>query len=135
MINSYPCITLFSYRSNTREFFMQGRNKFGMYTKKSPSGDRTVRSIRATNKVWQKFGDRAKQQGITRADLLEKMFLELHSETPDHRVILGNIEQATAVLKIGITSKKEGGTYARNNASSLKEKVVDALAILEQLTG
>ena len=51
---------------------MQGRNKKGQFGRKSES-DRKVRSIRATDEAWEKFGEMAAQRSITRADLLEQM--------------------------------------------------------------
>jgi hypothetical protein len=36
---------------------------------------RAVRSIRLTDSTWQKMGDLADTQGITRADLIEDLFL------------------------------------------------------------
>ena len=50
---------------------MQSRNQKGQFKNKSET-ERKVRSIRATDDVWQKLGEIAIQQGITRADLLEK---------------------------------------------------------------
>lgn len=43
------------------------------------------------------------------------------------------IEKAIVILKHGIASKKQGGIYSSNNASSLKAEVIKALAILEEL--
>lgn len=51
---------------------MQSRNKKGQFGRKSDT-DRKVRSIRVTDDAWEKFGEMATCQGITRADLLEKM--------------------------------------------------------------
>lgn len=51
---------------------MQPRGYRGRYSSKSDQ-ERQVRSIRATEEVWNAFGEAAESQGITRADLLEKL--------------------------------------------------------------
>ena len=51
---------------------MQNRNRNGQFKNKSEA-KRKVRSIRATDDVWEKLGKIANQQRITRADLLEKI--------------------------------------------------------------
>ena len=61
---------------------MQSRNQKGQFQNKSET-ERKVRSIRATNDVWEKLGIIANQQSITRADLLEKFVNDsrvLHSD-------------------------------------------------------
>mgnify|MGYP001811850133 FL=1 len=52
-----------------------------------------------------------------------------------NRVLLGKIAEVIGILKHGVTSKKQGGTYASNNAKSLREKVLSAIAVLEDLLG
>ena len=42
----------------------------------------------------------------------------------------GILEKAIAVLRHGITSKKQGGIYNSSNASTLKKEVIKALEIL-----
>ena len=46
-----------------------------------------------------------------------------------------NLEKIIAILKKGVTSKKQGGVYNSSNASTLKREVMKALAILEQING
>lgn len=111
---------------------MQGRTKKGTFTNKS-SSDRQVKSIRATEEVWDKFGEQANELGITRADYLEQIALNkgvIRGEDTN-RVLLRKIAEIIGILKHGVTSKKQGGTYASNNAKSLREKVLNAIAILE----
>ena len=43
-----------------------------------------------------------------------------------------SIEEIIAILKHGITSKKQGGVYNSSNASTLKKEVIKVLAILEK---
>lgn len=69
---------------------MQSRNKKGQFENKSEA-ERKVRSIRATNNVWEKLGEMANKQGITRADLLEKIINEdrvLHSNNKNKNIKL-----------------------------------------------
>ena len=118
---------------------MQGKDKKGRFLSKS-SDHRQVRSIRATDETWHKFGEQAAQQGITRADLLEKIATqELTGNRVIHgnedRVIHGKISEVVAILQHGITPKRQGGAYIGNHAKALKEEVVKAIAILEELTG
>ena len=109
---------------------MQAKDKRGRFTNKSNS-DRKVRSIRATNQVWDKFGEQADKQRITRADLLEEIFSH---EAKDNQVIHSKIADIIGILKHGITPKKQGGLYASNSAKALKDEVIKAIALLEELT-
>ena len=110
---------------------MQGKDKRGRFLSKS-SNHRQVRSIRATDETWYKFGEQAAQQGITRADLLEKIATQ---ELTGDRVIHGKISEVVVILQHGITSKSQGGVYRSNSPNLLKQEVVRAIAILEELTG
>ena len=93
---------------------MQSRNQKGQFQNKSEA-ERKVRSIRATNDVWQKFGEIAIQQGITRADLLEEII-------KNNQVIHGNIE-AIKVLKEGLKLKANAG-------GKIKEKIREYLKLI-----
>ena len=66
---------------------MQGRNKKGQFDRKSDA-DRKVRSIRVTDDCWEKFGEMANQQCITRADLLEQIVNNQASLSSDQIKIL-----------------------------------------------
>ena len=66
---------------------MQGRNKRGQFDRKSES-DRKVRSIRVTDEAWEKFGEMASRQSITRADLLEQVVNNQASLSGDQIKIL-----------------------------------------------
>ena len=55
--------------------------------------------------------------------------------TNEDRVILGKISEVVAILQYGIADAREGGVYRSNNGRLLKEEVVKAIAILEELTG
>lgn len=45
-----------------------------------------------------------------------------------------HINKIINVLKNGITSKKQGGVYQSSNANTVKQEVIKALALLEELT-
>lgn len=112
---------------------MQNKDVKGRFINKS-ADFRKVRSIRATDKIWNTFGEEAKQLSITRADLLEQIFSEIfphHAQKNNNCVIHGRILEIIEILKLGITSKKQGGFYAANNAKALKEEVFKAIALLE----
>lgn len=49
----------------------QERSKAGQFAAKSDES-REVRSLRCTDATWQKLGELAEAQGITRADLIER---------------------------------------------------------------
>ena len=93
---------------------VQGRNKKGKFGSKSDS-KRKVRSIRATDEVWNKFGEMAVQRGITRADLLEEFM-------SDNRVILGNGE-VTKILEEALKLKANAG-------GAIKNRIKDVLKLL-----
>ena len=81
----------------------QGRDKKGRFGRKSDS-DRKVRSIRVTDDVWEKLGEMAHSQGITRADLVEEF-------TAKSGVIHGKIEILEEALKLKANA---GGAIKRN---------------------
>lgn len=57
---------------------MQQTRERGKFANKSES-DRQVRSIRATEEVWTKFGEIAESGDLTRADFLERFVKERES--------------------------------------------------------
>ena len=85
---------------------MQARNHKGQFEGKS-DGFRRVRSIRVTDNIWEKMGAMANEQGITRADLLEK-FVEV------------DLSSAIAILKGALKLKANaGGAIKREIESAL----------------
>ena len=44
------------------------------------------------------------------------------------------INEALEILKLAIKPKKQGGSYASNNSRGIKEEVIKAITILENLT-
>jgi len=57
---------------------MEQARERGKFTNKSDS-DRQVRSIRATEEVWNKFGELAEEENLTRADFLERFVKDRES--------------------------------------------------------
>ena len=85
---------------------MQSRNRKGQFDRKSES-DRKVRSIRVTDEAWEKFGDMASPQGITRADLLEKMI----NSSED----LNKNDEAVKILQEALKLKANAGGAIKKN--------------------
>ena len=94
---------------------MQGRNKKGQFGRKSES-DRKVRSIRVTDEAWEKFGEIATQQGITRADLLEQM---IDGE---------NFQKNSEAIKI----LEEALKLKANAGGAIKKKIREHLSLLRR---
>lgn len=85
---------------------MTNRNEKGRYHLKGES-NRLVRSIRATDSYWERMGEIAEENDITRADLLERMIDEIKSEPLP---ILEAIENKTEEkIKEIIEGLKRGG--------------------------
>jgi hypothetical protein len=84
----------------------------GRFVNKSDA-DRHVWSIRATDRIWDEFGQAAAKQKITRADLLEIWVTQKAS----------NVE-AIALLRHALTLKANAG-------GAIKQKIRSALALLE----
>ncbi len=95
---------------------MYNRDLRGQFTNKSDS-DRWVRSIRVTDKVWEKFGEMAAQRCITRADLLEEIVKE------DYKVV--DINYAVSILKEALVLKANAG-------GAIKKQIKKALLILQR---
>ena len=92
---------------------MQGRNKKGQFGRKSES-DRQVRSIRVTDEAWEKFGEMASQQGITRADLLEQIVNDSDDFSRD--------DKATEILEEALKLKANAG-------GAIKKKIREYLSL------
>ena len=93
---------------------MQGRNRKGQFKNKSET-ERKVRSIRATDQVWKKLGIIAKQQSITRADLLEKI-------VNNNRVIHGS-DKNIKLLEEALNLKANAGGAIKNKIREYLKKL------------
>ncbi len=94
---------------------MQGRDKKGRFGSKTKDG-RKVRSMRVGNEAWKRLGKMASEQGITRADLIEKFAMSsgvIHGEVM-------NIEILQEALKL-----------KANAGGAIKKKIREFLKLLE----
>lgn len=107
---------------------MEPRDDSGKFAPKSDSV-RSVRSIRATDWVWDEFGFLADGLKITRADLLEKWVKS--SGPPTRAGDDGPDEQATPIeLAIAIEQLTQALTLKANSGGAIKAKIRAALAEL-----
>ena len=95
---------------------MQDKDWRGRFISKSDDY-RKVRSMRVTDEIWEKFGDIALQQGITRADLLEEIVKNDDSVIDNNQVI--NLLQEALKLKA-------------NAGGAIKRKIREVLLILSE---
>ena len=93
---------------------MKNRDLKGKFINKSDS-ERKVRSIRATDDVWKRFGELAEERGITRADLLEKIVENDYLLSTNHQVII--------LLEEALKLKANAG-------GAIKKKIKEVLLIL-----
>ena len=76
-----------------------------------------MRSIRVTDKIWEKFGEMGLEWGITRADLLEEIVKNDDLPVNNDRVI--NLLQEALELKA-------------NAGGAIKKKIREVLLILDK---
>lgn len=109
---------------------MEPRDGLGKFAPKSDA-ERKVRSIRATDWVWDEFGFLADSQKITRADLLEQW---AKSGGPPARA--GDSDQGDNLtpveLAIVIESLNQALTLKANSGGAIKVKIREALAALNK---
>lgn len=107
---------------------MEPRDDSGKFAPKSDSF-RSVRSIRATDWVWDEFGFLADSQKITRADLLEQWV-----KSGGRPAAAGDGEQSDETtpinLAIAIEQLTQALTLKANAGGAIKEKIRAALAEL-----
>lgn len=107
---------------------MEPRTDSGQFSLKSDA-PRSVRSIRATDWVWDELGFLADSQKITRADLLEQW---VKSGGPPARA--GDSDQAEGVtpleLAIAIETLNEALTLRANAGGAIKKLIRNALSEL-----
>lgn len=107
---------------------MAGRSKTGQFILKSET-ERSVKSVRATERVWDDFGFLADSRRITRADLLEQ-WVSAGGPPPaapgDESDGLGPIE-----LAIAISHLKKALELKANAGGAIKTEIKKALKILE----
>ena len=97
---------------------MQGRDSKGRFSNKSDL-KREVRSLRATDEVWEKLGIMADSLGITRADLIEEFVIT-------NRVICGEVKED------GIEILREALRLRANAGGTIKKKIREYLNLFIQ---
>ena len=95
---------------------LQEKDWHGRFINKSDDY-RYVRSMRVTDKIWEKFGEMALERGITRADLLEEIVKNDDLSVNSDRVI--NLLQEALKLKA-------------NAGGAIKKKIREVLLILDK---
>lgn len=98
------------------------RTEQGKFAPKSDS-ERKVRSIRATDKVWDDFGFEADKRRITRADLLETWIDSPPVDTATAPTSAAALEDVIAILEQALTMKANAG-------GAIKAQVRKALELL-----
>lgn len=98
------------------------RTEQGKFAPKSDS-ERKVRSIRATDKVWDDFGFEADKRRITRADLLETWIGSPPVDIATAPTNAAALEDVIAILEQALTMKANAG-------GAIKAQVRKALELL-----
>ena len=103
----------------------QGRGEAGRFASKSPEY-REVRSLRLTDKTWEKLGAAASSRCITRADLIEQLVESgaLDEQPATSRMNLQQVEEAiTQILNDPEVTRhgKDRGSVRRALEALLKQ--------------
>ena len=110
----------------------RARDKHGVFKQKSRS-KRITKTVRVSNEIWEKFGNLAQSQNMTRADLLEIWILShaTHGDKAskimdlDNQVTHGLIGKAIEILSEGLTLKANAG-------GRIKVKIREAISTLKR---
>ena len=78
---------------------MRKRSETGKFTAQS-NERREVRSLRLTDSTWQALGDTAEKQGITRADLIEKIVSEGLLAAQPEELVNAQEDESETIVKI-----------------------------------
>lgn len=98
----------------------------GRFAKKSTS-ERKIRSIRATDEVWELLGEKAEDNDMTRADLLEALVTEEVSWDEDKNVesdVSFDVEEIAEILKEALTLKSNAG-------GKIKAKIREVMQLMD----
>jgi hypothetical protein len=107
---------------------MEPRTDTGQFALKSDAA-RLVRSIRATDWVWNEFGFLAGSQGISRADLLEK-WVKSGGMRPAPRTEEIPFDLGPIQLAIAVETLRQALTMKANAGGAIKKQIRVALAEL-----
>lgn len=105
---------------------MEHRDDSGKFTRKSDS-ERKVRSIRATDHVWDDFGFEADKRRITRADLLEQWV----KDAPVAPVAPVAPAITPMELAIAMAILNDALDLKANAGGAIKAKIREALEVLQ----
>lgn len=112
-------------------YYMAGRSATGKFILKSET-ERHVRSIRATERVWDDFGFLADSRRITRADLLEqwvKAGEPSAHQNPEPEPLSGGL--GPVELAIVVSHLRKALDLKANAGGAIKAEIREALKILE----
>jgi hypothetical protein len=108
---------------------MEPRDDSGRFTAKSDS-ERKVRSLRATDWVWDEFGFLASGQKITRADLLEQ-WVKAGGLSPGPKIDAVVSSPTPVEIAIAVQILTEALDLKANAGGAIKAKIREALKILQ----
>lgn len=102
----------------------QEKDNKGRFTSKS-SSERKIRSLRATDHTWDLLGEKAEENDMTRADLLEALvFGQIELEKSEEEIELDfDIDEVAEILKEALTLKSNAG-------GKIKTKIREVLEIM-----
>lgn len=106
------------------ESIKRDRDDGGRFAAKSDE-ERRVRSVRATDETWDKFGEMAESKGMTRADLLEAIAEEGEDSDEDSESALDSdtLDEVAELLREALTLKPNAG-------GAIKVKIREALELM-----
>lgn len=109
---------------------MRVRDKGGRFTPKSEE-QRKVRTVRATDAVWNELGRRATDESVTRADLLEMWMSEdagtSNPQQPSEKISPEVVEQLRELIA-------EALTIPSNKGGGIKKKLRDMQALIGDIS-
>lgn len=103
----------------------QDKDNRGRFTNKSNS-ERQVRSIRATDEVWNLLGEKAEDNDMTRADFLEALVNEdvvWNEENNVESEVNFDVDEVAEILKEALTFKSNAG-------GKIKAKIKEVLELM-----
>lgn len=113
----------------------QAKNELGRFVSKSVE-ERAVRSIRATESVWNQFGIEAENRGITRADLLELMVESKGFELTEFPCITQEDKQTKLRCNTQVDINrilgilKDALTLKSNSGGAIKAKIREVIVLI-----
>jgi hypothetical protein len=106
----------------TARFIRGDGGKFGA----KGDEERKVRSLRATDSVWESFGEAAEERGITRADLLESLVEDEVISSDGHPASVVDDEILDEVVEL----LQDALSLKSNAGGAIKAKIREVLELL-----